>query len=58
VRQVDPDLDAAAAAAVLVAAAEGLNMRLALIPALDAPACLHAFKQMLMRFLAPRGGSI
>jgi TetR/AcrR family transcriptional repressor of uid operon len=57
VRQVDPDLDAAAAAAVLVAAADGLNLRLAVIPGLDAPACLNAFKQMLMRFLAPRGAS-
>lgn len=55
VRQVDPALDARAVATVLVAAAEGLSTHLALFPAPDPPACLDAFKQMLLRFLAPPG---
>ncbi len=55
-RQVDPALDAEAAAAVLVAAAEGLSARLALFPALDAPRSLAAFRLLLQRFLSPRLG--
>lgn len=54
-KQIDPALDADAAAAVLVAAAEGLSTRLALFPALDAAACLASFKLLITRFLAPRG---
>ena len=52
--QVDTGLDAAAAASVLVAAAEGLSTRLALTPALDPAPPLAAFRQLLQRFLAPR----
>jgi TetR/AcrR family transcriptional regulator, repressor for uid operon len=52
--QVDGALDAEAAAQVLVAAAEGLNTRLALSPDLAADAPLAAFRQLLQRFLAPR----
>jgi AcrR family transcriptional regulator len=51
--QVDPTLDAEAAAAVLVAAAEGLNTRLALSPARDPAAPLAAFGLLLRRFLSP-----
>jgi TetR/AcrR family transcriptional regulator, repressor for uid operon len=51
--QVDPAHDAEAAAAVLVAAAEGLNTRLALSPALDPAAPLAAFRQLVQRFLSP-----
>ncbi len=53
--QVDPSLNAEAAAALLVAAAEGLNTRLALFPELDAHACLESFKLLIARFLGPRG---
>lgn len=52
--QVDPSHDAEAAAAVLIAAAEGLNARLALSPASDPAPALAAFRQLLQRFLAPR----
>jgi TetR/AcrR family transcriptional regulator, repressor for uid operon len=52
-RQVDPALDPEAAATVLIAAAEGLSLRLALFPALDAPRSLAAFRLLLQRFLSP-----
>ena len=55
-RHVDPALDADAAAAVLVAAAEGLSARLALFPAPDARKSLAAFRLLLQRFLSPRLG--
>jgi TetR/AcrR family transcriptional repressor of uid operon len=54
VRQVDPALDATAAAAVLVAAAEALSTRLTLFPELDARSCLHAFNLLITRFLERR----
>jgi AcrR family transcriptional regulator len=52
--QIDPAHDAEAAAAVLVAAAEGLSTRLALAPASDPGPALAAFRQLLQRFLTPR----
>ncbi|HWI26047.1 MAG TPA: TetR/AcrR family transcriptional regulator [Stellaceae bacterium] len=55
--QVDPGLDAAAASAVLVAAAEGLNTRLALSPGTAPAAPLAAFRVLVQRFLSPREGS-
>jgi TetR/AcrR family transcriptional regulator, repressor for uid operon len=54
VAQVDPTLDADLAAAVLVAAAEGLSTQLALGQAIDAKACRETFKLLIMRFLLPR----
>jgi AcrR family transcriptional regulator len=51
--QIDPALDAEAAAQVLVAAAEGLSTRIALSPGLDPGAPLAAFRQLLQRFLSP-----
>jgi len=54
---VDGTLDARAAAAVLVAAAEGLSTHLAFFPQADAPASLAAFRLLLQRFLAPLGTS-
>lgn len=52
--QIDAALDAEAAAQVLVAAAEGLNTRLALSRGLDPTATLAAFGQLVQRFLSPR----
>jgi len=53
-REIDPSLDAHAAASVLVAAAQGLSTRLALFPSSDASMSLAAFQLLLQRFLAPR----
>jgi len=53
-REVDPSLNAHAAASVLVAAAQGLSTRLALFPSGDASMLLAAFQLLLQRFLAPR----
>ena len=55
--QVDAALDPEVAAAVLVAAAEGLSTRLALFPPENAAARLEAFKRLITRFLmAPGAG--
>ncbi|HZS83029.1 MAG TPA: TetR/AcrR family transcriptional regulator [Stellaceae bacterium] len=52
--QADPGLDPAIAASLLMGAAEGLGIRLALQPHLDREACIAAFKTLVRRFLRPQ----
>ena len=51
--QVDGTLDTRLAAAILVAAAEGLSTQLALGSAIDAGDYREAFKLLMLRFLSP-----
>jgi TetR/AcrR family transcriptional regulator, repressor for uid operon len=53
VGQVDGTLDPRLAAAILVAAAEGLSTQLALGSAIDAREHHEAFKLLMLRFLSP-----
>ena len=55
VGQVDGSLDPRLAAAILVAAAEGLSTQLALGSTIDAKDYHEAFKLLMRRFLSPAG---
>ncbi len=50
---IDPQLDPTLAAALLIGAADGLGIRLALHPSLDAKRSIELFKLLITRFLRP-----
>jgi len=51
---VDPGLDAGLAAVLLIGAAEGLGIRLAIQPQLDPRRSIELFKLLIARFLRPQ----
>jgi AcrR family transcriptional regulator len=53
-KQIDPDLDPKLAATLLIAAGDGLGLKLALHSDLDAKQCIETFKLLVLRFLRPR----
>lgn len=52
-QQIDTELDPKLAATLLVAAGEGLGLKLALHTDLDPKACIDMFKLLVQRFLRP-----
>lgn len=54
-RQIDPELDPMLAAMLLIAAGDGLGLKLALHPEIDAYRSIELFKLLVLRFLRPPG---